>query len=209
MSTYSSLAAAAVAIATYIPLSGEAAIVSLDFDSLPSNIYFVNVQTQGFRISPHCHIDIFSGGVTGNLMGFDTSGCSSGNFNANYLGPNAVYSNVFVDYFNQSFDLIEFSYSGESGFVRSSKGGYLEFGPNYSDAYAQFQTAGNDWVGIDWIEIGGRCPGTPCIRMDNFVMRVSEPGTAPLAVVAMLLTVAPMRRRTTERVAGADVEGGA
>ena len=173
-------------IFSVLPLGSQAGVVSLDFDSLPSDVYFTNIQTQGFRISPHCHVDIAPGGVAANFLGFDTSGCLSGNYNASYLGPTAADANVYIDNFGLSFDLIEFSYSGAQGFIKSSKGGYLEFGPDYISGFLQIQTSGDMWQGIQWIEVGGGCPGTPCIRLDNFVALVPEPTTNSLSILALL-----------------------
>src|SRR4051794_33457786 len=80
--------------------------VVFDFSGLPVETpTFTNTDYRGGRISPHCHYDIVSPqpqidppGVS-TTFGFDAAGCSGPDpvFNPNYLGPNAVGANVYID----------------------------------------------------------------------------------------------------------------
>ena len=68
--------------------------------------YFENFTTDGFRLSPACHIDVYPYyTATSHVMGFDTSGCYDG-LNPDYLGviPPGVtrWADVHIDYSRQS-----------------------------------------------------------------------------------------------------------
>lgn len=176
-----------------------ASVLVVNFDEIPQGTYFENLTSHGVRISPHCHVDIFPPSDAGdNIMGYDTSGCSGGNFNEDFIGPAGTNdANVYVDYFGYQFDFLSFVREGFEGFARSSKGGFVEFGafkPG-STTPSLVELKGTEWAGVEWIEFGGMCPGAPCIRLDDLTLRVPTPGTLPLIAIATVALIGARRRK--------------
>lgn len=170
-------------------------LLTVDFEDISAGIYRQNFFSGSARISPRCHIDIGRNAndptaPPGNQMSFDSSGC--GNFNPDYLGPNPVSDNVFIDLFERPFSLVSVDFAGMSGMAGtklfSSKGGVFSFPwicENPLDCqtsrWRTFSFSGPEWTGIKWLEIHGSGDvGAPMQWFDNFVFRVPEPGTLTL-----------------------------
>jgi hypothetical protein len=194
-------AVAALFAAIGLACSARANVITIDFNEIAEGTYFENVSTNGFRVSPSCHIDVYPYETPSNVMGFDTSGClAAPNFvgNPDYIGqvPLGAGANVRIDMLHQPFSLLSFDYYGArtGTIIRSSKGGYFEaVSPTFGDWFT-FSLNGSDWLDIEWIEISGECAGSPCRRLDNIAMSVPEPGTLSLLALTAIALVVQRRR---------------
>lgn len=177
-------------IAVCLCNAATAEVISLTFDELPHGTYYSNLETEGFRISPHCHVDIFtSSGDSSKRMGYDTSGCGSDGYNDDYLGANPAGERVHIDLFGDAFDLLQFTVvsGSNNATVRSSKGGLFAIPTTFGFAPTTHFVTGSLWQGIEWIELAGSCFGTPCIQFDELqVKTISEPTSFAVAVLGLL-----------------------
>ena len=163
--------------------SASANSVVLNFDDLPVGSYFQNLTTQGFRLSPSCHIDVFESPTNSNstVIGWDRSGCLSGGGNPDYLGssPAASFSSIYIDRFDQPFEFTSLGLAPSSSFsVTSSKGGTLAV--PFAQNGGVVSVNGSDWAGLKWIELTYSDPGAPAVRLDALsfsTQKISEPST--------------------------------
>jgi hypothetical protein len=185
-----------------------ATLITVDFEEVAPRSYFENLTSNGFRISPSCHVDIAQFSQTTSIaMGWDRSGCLSGGGNPDYLGqtPQSGFSSVFIDYFDNPFTFESFfNPFGTMASVISSKGGVLDFGGAILGANQVHPLDGSQWIGIKWIEFTYNDPGAPNALIDDLIFRVPgrplpEPGTLPLVAVGAIALVAAFRRRLTAR----------
>lgn len=182
--------------------------IVVDFDDLSVGSYYMNVTSNGFRLSPSCHIDVFQkGGQTSNSIGWDRSGCLDGGSNPDYLGHAPTNrAAIYVDSFGQPFDFVRLSitpdYFSEGFSLTSSKGGMLALG---SPVAGDIAMSGSDWIGILWMELTYGDPGEPVAQLDSLTFkRVPEPGTIWLVGAAgfALLVLRTRRLRSAPRTQG-------
>lgn len=221
--SYFSLAIMVVLIMCSIQ-SSRAAVVVLDFeDTKGLSLTPSNYLSQGFRLSPNCHIDE-RGGYPGNenrWIGFDASACES-LFNPDFLGPPelrgpiphpGVRGALWMDYSGSPFSLRSIEIMDFGGWtVASSKGGFFDsstipywvfnpdpFAPVNSDLIIDFH--GSEWNHVEWLLFFGGT-GAP-MGFDNLVLSVPEPSTWFLLLAG--ITVLAIRRCKTIRAERLDL----
>jgi hypothetical protein len=177
-----------------------AAAVEIGFDALPAGTFQNNLETQGLRISPYCHIDISDDLATSNWMGWD---CSDGQRNVEYLGsqpPSKSVVPIYMDFSGTHFDFVSLVFRGSGGMIRSSTGAHLNFGAS-TRGYSELSFVGGDWSGISWFEIYSGNNGAPGIQIDSMTFSVSEPRMFSLlaaGLAAFALSRVNARRRIFE-----------
>jgi hypothetical protein len=174
-----------------------AAPVVLDFDDIASGEYFANLTSNGFRLSPSCHIDVFPVSSGSNAIGWDRSGCLIGGGNPDYLGstPAPGFSTIYIDRFDEPFAFTSMNLAPSSGFsLTSSNGGSLPLPPTAG----AISVSGPDWTNIQWLEFTYSDIGIPSVRLDSLafdVHSVPEPSTFwLLSICGIGLAVASRRR---------------
>lgn len=171
--------------------------VVLDFEEFAPDTYFHNLTSKNFRISPRCHTDLYLVGGSNKISG-DDSGCSGGDYNADYLGSPG--QTVYIDFQGWSFSLASLSsldLDGDSGTVRSSRGGFAELG---LDGLPMSFT-GELWRNIQWIELSIAGPGKPGLWVDDITMVIPSPPSLWLALLG-LAAMGAVRRPGSARSEG-------
>lgn len=201
-----------IAALLFASFSQRALSAEVTLGTFPGGIFTnSNLEQDGFRISPNCHVDIvfalnqfISVDVSyGGLLGFDSSGClaTGTGFNPDYLGrsanppvPVSAGALVYIDYFEHPFSLLSFEHVGPPAFVLSSKGGLEEIPfetcfPLICGPMFLHEVEGPAWTGIKWILLGLRADaGVPNSLFDNFRFQVasaSSPGSVPLLLIGL------------------------
>ena len=197
----------AIVISTIVlsSLKSLASPVTLNMDDIPRGTYFNNISTQGFRISPHCHVDVessyFTQGSKG--LGFDGSGC--GPYNSQFTGNDGASARF--DFFGKKFDLYNIGYfRTEAVALRSSNGGFIALDEFPTDVTEKVQLAfaTPEWRNIEWFELLWSEHGAPGFYLADLTYSVPTPSSGSLLFAAMCACIFSTqfrpRRNVTRRL---------
>jgi hypothetical protein len=201
---------AAFAAAGAVSMSASAGVTTVGFVGAgavaaqgPLGLITTNYTEAGYRFSPKCHLDFRTQPQAGPLfadnaaIGWDVSGCEQ-YFNSNYLGQPGS-TDVYVDHGGALFDLVSLigmtqDFSGGSGSVRSSKGGYAWISVPGEGLINQ-AFVGDEWKDVEWIAFGAY-GGIPPWFLDSVTFNaVPEPATLALLGIAAFAARRVSRRR--------------
>jgi hypothetical protein len=165
--------------------------------------------TGGFNFSPSCHFDWVLAPQQhvglGHWLGFDLSGCLSGERNSTYQGPGGPVSASLLHVSQSSgalFSLESFVFAdilpsiGHQLTVTSSKGGVFTTS-GIEGLFTERQFVADEWKDVAWLVFDAGGAGLP-VGIDNLVLSSSalpEPGVLGLSIAALLGAGVASRRR--------------
>ena len=141
-----------------IAFNAAATPITIDFEGMPPQNFFVDFTIQGMRFSPRCpafiHFDRF--GSNGTYLAVDPANNCGAASNRAYLGDGNLFDDLWIDAEGKPFSLLGLDskvafFSRIPFVIRSSKGGVF----NSQIAPGNFTLTGPQWTDITWFTLRG------------------------------------------------------